>query len=100
VSLLFKASPEEVKLILVDPKRLELGLYADIPHLLTPIVTDPKRASYATQMGRFEMESRYKHLAMFGVRNIQQYNHEVCATVDANLAKGSENLPQPLPSLW
>ena len=46
ISLLYKASPDEVKLILVDPKRLELGLYSDIPHLLTPIVTDPKRASY------------------------------------------------------
>jgi DNA segregation ATPase FtsK/SpoIIIE, S-DNA-T family len=97
VSLLFKASPQEVKLILVDPKRLELGLYADIPHLLTPIVTDPKRASYALKWAVSEMESRYKHLAMFGVRNIEQYNQEVCATVDPNLAKDSENLPRPLP---
>ncbi|MGH9753508.1 MAG: DNA translocase FtsK [Blastocatellia bacterium] len=76
-SLLYKASPEEVKLILIDPKRLELGLYSDIPHLLSPIVTDPKRASYALKWAVAEMESRYKRLASFGVRNIEQYNAEI-----------------------
>ncbi len=84
-SLLYKANPEEVKLILIDPKRLELGLYADIPHLLSPIVTDPKRASYALKWAVSEMESRYKHLAAFGVRNIDQYNTEV----NANAKSGS-----------
>ena len=78
VSLLYKSSPDEVKMILVDPKRLELGLYADLPHLLTPIVTDPKRAGYALKWAVSEMENRYKHLAAFGVRNIEQYNSEVC----------------------
>jgi S-DNA-T family DNA segregation ATPase FtsK/SpoIIIE len=97
VSLLYKATPDEVKMILVDPKRLELGLYADIPHLLTPIVTDPKRASYTLKWAVGEMEMRYKHLAAFGVRNIEQYNNEVCATVDRNLAEDSEELPKPLP---
>lgn len=97
VSLLYKATPDEVKLILVDPKRLELGLYADIPHLITPIVTDPKRASYALRWAVSEMENRYKHLAAFGVRNIDQYNNEVCATVDRNLAEDSPDLPTPLP---
>jgi S-DNA-T family DNA segregation ATPase FtsK/SpoIIIE len=97
LSLLFKATPDEVKLILIDPKRLELGLYADIPHLLTPIVTDPKRASYALKWAVGEMENRYKHLAVFGVRNIDQYNTEVCATVDPNLAQESNDLPKPLP---
>ena len=97
VSLLYKATPEEVKMILVDPKRLELGLYADIPHLLTPIVTDPKRASYSLKWAVAEMETRYKHLAAFGVRNIDQYNQEVCPTVDRNLAEDSEELPKPLP---
>jgi S-DNA-T family DNA segregation ATPase FtsK/SpoIIIE len=76
-SMLYKASPEEVKMILIDPKRLELGLYADIPHLLSPIVTDPKRASYALKWAVAEMENRYKRLASFGVRNIEQYNAEV-----------------------
>jgi S-DNA-T family DNA segregation ATPase FtsK/SpoIIIE len=97
VSLLYKASPDEVKMILVDPKRLELGLYADIPHLLTPIVTDPKRAGYALKWAVAEMESRYKHLAAFGVRNIDQYNSEVCAAIDRNLAEENPELPKPLP---
>lgn len=97
VSLLYKATPDEVKLILIDPKRLELGLYADIPHLLTPIVVDPKRASYALKWAVGEMENRYKHLAAFGVRNISQYNNEVCAAVDRNLAEDSDELPKPLP---
>ncbi len=96
-SLLYKATPDEVKMILVDPKRLELGLYADIPHLLTPIVTDAKRASYSLRWAVSEMENRYKHLAAFGVRNIDQYNHEVCATVDHNIAADSPDMPKPLP---
>jgi DNA segregation ATPase FtsK/SpoIIIE-like protein len=97
VSLLYKATPNEVKMILVDPKRLELGLYVDIPHLLTPIVTDPKRASYALKWAVSEMETRYKHLAAFGVRNIEQYNSDVCATVDRKLAEENSELPSPLP---
>ncbi len=74
ISILYKASPEEVKFILVDPKRLELGLYEDIPHLLTPVVTEPKRASNALKWATTEMENRYKLLATVGVRNIEQYN--------------------------
>jgi S-DNA-T family DNA segregation ATPase FtsK/SpoIIIE len=100
LSLLYKASPDEVKLILVDPKRLELGLYADLPHLLTPIVTDPKRAGYALKWAVSEMESRYKHLAAFGVRNIDQYNTEVCEQAKGRVGKADadENeAPQPLP---
>jgi S-DNA-T family DNA segregation ATPase FtsK/SpoIIIE len=97
VSLLYKSTPNEVKLILVDPKRLELGLYVDIPHLLTPIVTDPKRASYALKWAVSEMETRYKHLAAFGVRNIEQYNNDVCGTVDRKMAEESAELPSPLP---
>ncbi len=94
LSLLYKATPDEVKLILVDPKRLELGLYADLPHLLTPIVTDPKRAGYALKWAVTEMENRYKHLAQFSVRNIEQYNHEVSSMKP----KGDdEEMPQPLP---
>jgi DNA segregation ATPase FtsK/SpoIIIE, S-DNA-T family len=73
-SILYKATPEEVRFILIDPKRLELGIYADIPHLLTPIVTDPKEAANALRWATSEMESRYKKLALRGVRNIDQYN--------------------------
>ncbi len=97
VSLLYKASPDEVKMILVDPKRLELGLYADIPHLLTPIVTDPKRASYALKWAVSEMENRYKHLAAFGVRNIDQYNTEVCASFKGRVDDDNPDQPKPLP---
>ncbi|HTY61132.1 MAG TPA: DNA translocase FtsK [Acidobacteriota bacterium] len=73
-SILYKATPEEVRFIFIDPKRLELGLYADIPHLLTPIVTDPSEAANALRWATNEMESRYKKLALRGVRNIDQYN--------------------------
>src|SRR5262245_50632666 len=97
VALLNKATPDEVKMILVDPKRLELGLYADIPHLLTPIVTDPKRASYALKWAVSEMENRYKHLAAYGVRNVDQYNSEVCGSYNRKLAAENPDWPQPLP---
>ncbi len=97
VSLLYKASPEEVKFILVDPKRLELGLYSDIPHLLTPIVTDPKRASYALKWVVSEMEGRYKHLAQFGVRNIDQYNNDAVKSTKRSRSGGEDDSPKPLP---
>lgn len=97
VSILYKASPDEVKCILVDPKRLELGLYADLPHLLTPIVTDPKRASYSLKWAVSEMENRYKHLAAFGVRNIDQYNTDVCADYDPKRDADNDEKPKPLP---
>jgi DNA segregation ATPase FtsK/SpoIIIE, S-DNA-T family len=74
-SILYKATPEEVRFIFIDPKRLELGLYADIPHLLTPIVTDPAEAANALRWATNEMEIRYKKLARRGVRNIEQYNN-------------------------
>jgi S-DNA-T family DNA segregation ATPase FtsK/SpoIIIE len=73
-SILYKSSPAQVRFIMIDPKRLELGVYEDIPHLLTPIVTDPKRAAIALAWTVSEMEERYKLLAQEGVRNIGQYN--------------------------
>ena len=76
VSILYKAKPDEVKFIMVDPKRLELGVYADIPHLATPIITDPKRAATSLKWAVIEMERRYKDLAGYGVRNIDGYNTE------------------------
>jgi S-DNA-T family DNA segregation ATPase FtsK/SpoIIIE len=74
ISMLYKATPEELKVVLVDPKRLELGLYEDIPHLFTPVVTDPKVAANVLRNAVREMERRLKMLAQRGVRNIDQYN--------------------------
>lgn len=74
LSLLYKATPDEVKLVLIDPKRLEFGLYEDIPHLLTPVVVEPKLAANALSWAVREMERRYRLLAEYGVRNIDQFN--------------------------
>ncbi len=74
MGMLFKATPDELKLVLVDPKRLELGLYAEIPHLFTPVVTDAKVAANVLRNATREMERRLKLLAQRGVRNIDQYN--------------------------
>jgi DNA segregation ATPase FtsK/SpoIIIE, S-DNA-T family len=78
-SILFRATPEEVRMIMVDPKRLELGMYEEIPHLLTPVVVDPKLAANALRWAVREMEERYKTLAAVGVRNIEQYNRNLKA---------------------
>jgi S-DNA-T family DNA segregation ATPase FtsK/SpoIIIE len=74
MSILFKSTPDQVRLILVDPKRLELGNYEGIPHLLTEIITEPKKAANALRNAVREMERRLKLLAEKGVRNIEQYN--------------------------
>ena len=77
LSLLFKASPDEVKLILIDPKMLELSIYDDIPHLLTPVITDMKDAASGLRWCVGEMERRYKLMAALGVRNIAGYNRKI-----------------------
>jgi len=76
-SFLYKASPQEVKLIMVDPKRIELSLYDGIPHLITPVVTDVKKATNALFWAVSEMERRYELLSEKKVRNITQYNHKI-----------------------
>ena len=76
-SLLYRATPDDVRMIMIDPKRLELGMYEDIPHLLTPVVVDAKQASNALRWAVREMEERYKTLAAEGVRNIEQYNRNI-----------------------
>ena len=77
MSILYKASPEEVKLIMVDPKMVELSIYNGIPHLLIPAVTDPKKASGALNWAVAEMTNRYKKFTETGVRNIEGYNKKV-----------------------
>jgi len=77
LSLLYRSRPDQVKMILIDPKRLELGLYQDIPHLLVPVVTEPKIAQNALKWAVMEMETRYKKLAKRGVRNLEAYNDQV-----------------------
>jgi DNA segregation ATPase FtsK/SpoIIIE, S-DNA-T family len=77
MSVLYKSTPEDVRMILVDPKRLELGLYEGIPHLLTPVITDPRKATNALRNAVLEMERRLRVLAEQGVRNIDQYNKKI-----------------------
>lgn len=93
-SMLYKATPDEIKFVMIDTKRLELGIYEDIPHLLTPVVIDAKLASNALKWAIVELESRLKVLASFGVRNIDQYNHLIQSSVIARQHK--EEL-KPLP---
>jgi S-DNA-T family DNA segregation ATPase FtsK/SpoIIIE len=79
-SILYKATPSEVRFIMIDTKMIELGMYAEIPHLLIPVVTDPKHASTALKWAVREMEQRYKKLASVGVRNIEQFNQALADT--------------------
>src|SRR5208283_3641764 len=95
MSMLYKATPEEVRLILVDPKRLELGNYEGVPHLHTPIITEPKLASNALRNAVREMERRLKLLAEKGVRNIDQYNRLFDRTTPNLFEDGSEARPLP-----
>jgi len=91
LSLLYKASPQEVRLIMVDPKMLELSVYEGIPHLLTPVVTDMKEAANALRWSVGEMERRYRLMAALGVRNITGYNKKI-----QEAEKRGEPIPDPL----
>jgi S-DNA-T family DNA segregation ATPase FtsK/SpoIIIE len=97
VSILYKSTPEEVKLILIDPKRLELSLYAGTPHLLTPIVTEPKQAANALRRAVIEMDERLRRLAEHGVRNIEQYNKMFEPDSTLNLFDTQGERERPLP---
>src|ERR1700719_3343555 len=100
MSILYKATPDEVKLVLVDPKRLELNLYENIPHLLAPVVTDPKIASNVLRNATREMENRLKLLAQRGVRNIDQYNRTFQKQQSLSLFDNvEESEHKPLPYL-
>ncbi len=96
MSFLYKATPDQVRLILVDPKRLELGVYEGVPHLYTPIITEPKLAANALRNAVREMERRLKLLADRGVRNIDQYNKSFDGATPSLFEEGeSEHRPIP-----
>jgi S-DNA-T family DNA segregation ATPase FtsK/SpoIIIE len=97
-SILFRSTPDDVRFIMIDPKRLELGMYEDIPHLLTPVVVDPKQASNALRWAAHEMEERYKLLASHGVRNIDQFNRNARAAESERQAPATDGSDaKPLP---
>ncbi len=89
ISLLYKASPDDVKLIMIDPKMVELGIYNGIPHLLIPVVTDPKKAAGSLQWAVTEMMRRYKAMSDVGVRDLESYN----SIIDSQEVDG-EKIPQ------
>jgi S-DNA-T family DNA segregation ATPase FtsK/SpoIIIE len=84
LSLLYRFSPAECRLIMIDPKMLELSVYEDIPHLLTPVVTEPKKAIVALKWAVREMEDRYRSMSKLGVRNIDGYNERIAEARDNN----------------
>ena len=96
MSILYTSTPDQVRFIMVDPKTVELGLYADIPHLLTPVITDMKKASNALKNATREMEQRLKLLAEYGVRNIDQFNRKM-ERLRAERREDEPELPPNLP---
>ena len=90
LSLLYKADPNQVRLILIDPKMLELSIYEGIPHLLAPVVTDMRQAGHALNWAVAEMEKRYKLMSHLGVRNLAGYNNRI-----AEAEKKEEKIPNP-----
>ncbi len=97
VAILFKASPEMVRFLIIDPKRIELSLYKDIPHLLHPVVTQPKEATRALQWAVEEMERRYILLSDQGVRNIETYNRKILKEGKKGKDGDSDDADKPLP---
>ena len=92
-SILYKHSPEDCKFILIDPKMLELSVYEGVPHLITPVVTDPKKAIVALKWVVREMESRYKKMSLLGVRNIENYNLRIIEAINK-----SEKIVRSIPA--
>lgn len=94
MSILYKAHPDEVKMIMVDPKVVELSVYNGIPHLLIPVVTDPKKAAGALNWAVAEMDDRYKKFAEHGVRDLKGYNAKMKAAANAGGEEQAQALPQ------
>ncbi|MDO9084553.1 MAG: DNA translocase FtsK 4TM domain-containing protein [Humidesulfovibrio sp.] len=95
VSILFKATPEQVKLLLIDPKRIELAIYSDLPHLVHPVVTDMALAKSALEWAMCEMDSRYETLARLGVRNIESFNQKLLELGDKRPEDLADLAPLP-----
>ena len=95
MSILYKAHPDDVKLIMVDPKVVELSVYNGIPHLLIPVVTDPKKAAGALHWGVAEMDDRYQKFAEFNVRDLKGYNKKV----EEMKQKGDDQAPSKMPQI-
>ena len=93
LSILYRLSPEECKFILIDPKMLELSVYEGVPHLITPVVTDPKKAITALKWVVKEMEGRYQKMSLLGVRNIESYNQRIKEAI-----KNKENITRKIPA--
>ena len=94
ISILYKATPDEVRLIMIDPKVVELSVYNGIPHLFIPVVTDPKKAAGALNWAVSEMTSRYNAFAEYGVRNLGEYNKKVANMRVPEGEKAPEKMPQ------
>ena len=95
ISILYKANPDEVKLIMIDPKVVELSVYNGIPHLFIPVVTDPKKAAGALNWAVQEMTNRYNAFAEYGVRNLDEYNRKA----EQIKAAGAEEEPVKMPQI-
>jgi DNA segregation ATPase FtsK/SpoIIIE, S-DNA-T family len=93
LSILFRLSPEECKFILIDPKMLELSVYEGVPHLITPVVTNPKKAITALKWVVKEMEGRYQKMSLLGVRNIESYNQRIKEAI-----KNNETISRKIPA--
>jgi len=96
-SILMKASPDKVRMIMIDPKVVELTVYNTIPHLLTPVISDSRQASNSLKWAVGEMEARYRQLASLGVRDISQYNAKIAAMEKAAGDDEDKKIPKPLP---
>lgn len=99
MSLLYKASPEEVKLIMIDPKVVELSIYNGIPHLLIPVVTEPKKAAGALNWAVAQMTERYNQFAEYNVRDIKGYNEKVEVLNAKKINQETEKLLKKMPQI-